>query len=245
MPSSERPATAPIGGQLIDTPGGPARVWVQRPRGRMVGTLLLGHGAGRGSDTADLLALSQRLPELGIAVVRVDQPWVVAGRRVAVAPPRLDEAWLAVVPAARELAGAGGPLFVGGRSAGARVACRTASELGAAGVVALGFPLHPPGRSDRSRAHELVDAGVSALVVQGDRDSFGSAAEMTLTLRGAACTSITVVAVPHADHSLRVSGRAPITAQEALDLITTTVGRWLMERRSPKSSGGHRSGVGM
>ncbi len=236
MSSSKSVGTGAVLGREVETPGGPARLWIHFPRRRTVGTLVVGHGAGRGADTADLMALASQLPDSGFAVVRVDQPWVVAGKRVAVAPPRLDEAWLAAVPAAVQLVGEGsagvsGPLFVGGRSAGARVACRTASQLGAAGVVALAFPLHPPGRPDRSRVAELLDADVQALVVQGDRDGFGSAGEVVGALTGAARTSISVVAVPHADHSLRVGGRAPITTQEALDLVTTAVGKWLLDRR--------------
>ncbi len=243
MPSSEPVADGQMFRRAVETPGGPARVWVHPARDRLRGTLVLGHGAGRGADTADLMTLADRLPELGIAVVRVDQPWVVAGRRVAVAPPRLDEAWVAAVPAAVRLSGkpsadAGTALFVGGRSAGARVACRTANQLGAAGVVALAFPLHPPGRPDRSRAAELIDAGVPTLVIQGDRDGFGSAAEVAGALTDQTRTAISVVPVPHADHALRVGGQAPITSGEALDLITEATGRWLLARRRSFSRAG-------
>jgi uncharacterized protein len=102
-------------------------------------------------------------------VVRVTQPYRVAGRRAPAPAAQLDAAWVAVV---ESLDRKGLPLVVGGRSSGARVACRTAGTVGAAGIVALAFPLHPPGRPDRSRADELL-TGVPTLVVNGDRDPFG------------------------------------------------------------------------
>ena len=144
-----------------------------RPADRPRATLVLGHGAGGGTGTPDLLALGRALPGQGVSVVLVDQPWLVAGRKVAAPPPQLDLAWLAVVPALA----VDGPLLVGGRSAGARVACRTARDLGAVGCVALAFPLHPPGRPERSRLPELVGAGVPTLVVQGGNDPFGGPAQ--------------------------------------------------------------------
>lgn len=121
--------------------------------------------------------MTARLAAGGHAVALVEQPYRVAGRRAPVtAAARLDEAFRAAVAMAR--AGVGEvPLVVGGRSAGARVACRTATALGAAGAVALAFPLHPPGRPDRSRVEELRGAGVPLLVVQGERDPFGRPAE--------------------------------------------------------------------
>ena len=131
---------------------------------------MLGHGAGGGIDAPDLLAARDAAVRLGLQVVLVEQPWRVAGRRVAEAPARLDTAWLAVLAA---LPPADGPLLLGGRSAGARVACRTADELGADGVLALAFPLRPPGRPDRDRGDELRRPSCPRLVVQGERDAFG------------------------------------------------------------------------
>ena len=129
---------------------------------------MLGHGAGGGVGAADLAALASRLPPVGVSVLLVDQPWVVAGRKVAAPPPALDRGWLAALAALAVQ----GPLLVGGRSAGARVACRTAEAVGAAGVLALAFPLHPP--ADRpSRLPELdlpAAAGIPVLVLQGIRD---------------------------------------------------------------------------
>jgi len=161
----------------IPTPSGPARLDFDRPTGPVRSVLLLGHGAGGGVDAPDLLALRRAALAASVAVGRVTQPYRVRGRRAPAPAGRLDEAWIAVVAALRALDGVPrrAPLITGGRSSGARVACRTASAVGAAGIVALAFPLHPPGRGDdptRSRAGELV-TGVPTLVVNGDRDPFG------------------------------------------------------------------------
>jgi predicted alpha/beta-hydrolase family hydrolase len=163
------------------------------------GTLVLGHGAGGGIGTPDLVALARRLPKSGVSVVLVEQPWRVAGKRVAAAPPTLDRAWTAVL----EALALDGPVLLGGRSAGARVACRTADALGAAGVLALAFPLHPPGRAGVTRLPELdlpTTAGLPVLVLQGTRDPFGAAADIP-PAEGRA-----VVAVDGGDHSFRVRG---------------------------------------
>ena len=113
---------------------------------------MLGHGAGGGTDAPDLLALARVLPATGVSVLRFEQPWRTAGRRVAVAPPLLDEAWLAGLTAVRAAVGAALPLVTGGRSAGARVACRLGEELGADAVLCLSFPLLPAGKPRRSPA---------------------------------------------------------------------------------------------
>ena len=164
----------------VPTPLGPARVHVTEPAGGVTGTLVLGHGAGGGVDSADLTAVTTAAAGAGWRVLVVEQPWRVAGRRIAPAPPRLDEGWTAVL-AEVDLAG---PLVLGGRSAGARVACRTASAQGAAGVLALAFPLHPPGRPDKSRAAELRGVDVPLLVVQGETDAFGRPADVEAALAG-------------------------------------------------------------
>ncbi|MBW4703018.1 MULTISPECIES: alpha/beta family hydrolase [unclassified Micromonospora] len=156
----------------LDTPRGPARVDTDLPAAAPTSLLVLGHGAGGAVDAPDLLALRDAARDAGVVVARVTQPYRVAGRRAPAPAGHLDEAWTAVLAALRhrhpEL-----PLLVGGRSSGARVACRTARAVGAAGVVALAFPLHPPGRPERSRADELV-TGLPTLVVNGDRDPFGT-----------------------------------------------------------------------
>jgi predicted alpha/beta-hydrolase family hydrolase len=165
---------------------------------------VLGHGAGGGVDALDLLAARDAAHAQGWRVARVEQPWRVAGKKVAVPPPKLDLAWVDVL---KELSG--GPLVVGGRSAGARVACRTAAEVGADAVLCLAFPLHPPGKPERSRLEELTSVQVPVLLVQGDRDAFGMPPGATV--------------VPGADHGFRVAkGAAPAKPQ-----ITAVVGAWL------------------
>jgi uncharacterized protein len=152
--------------------------------------LVLGHGAGGGVSAPDLVRVRDVAVAAGVRVALVTQPYRVAGRRSPAPAPHLDEAWITVV---RQIAMAGVPLLLGGRSSGARVACRTAAELGAVGVLALAFPLHPPGKPDRSRAAELP-ADVPTLVVNGDRDPFG------VPEAGGA---VEVVVRPGATHDLR------------------------------------------
>lgn len=152
----------------IETPRGPAGIRITDPAGPALSQLVLGHGAGGDVDAPDLTAVHDAAVSAGVRVALVTQPYRVAGRRAPAPAGHLDEAWTAVVSAlAGDL-----PLILGGRSSGARVACRTAERLGAAGVLALAFPLHPPGRPDRSRAGELP-VRIPTLVVNGDRDPFG------------------------------------------------------------------------
>jgi predicted alpha/beta-hydrolase family hydrolase len=154
--------------QLVDTPHGPARVHlhaVDSPRAAVV----LGHGAGGGVNSPDLVGATEAASEAGLSVALVEQPYRVAGRRSPAPARQLDEAWLTVVPQLfPDL-----PLIVGGRSLGARVACRTASETGAVAVLCLAFPLHPPGKPAKTRLSELDAVTVPTLVVQGERDPFG------------------------------------------------------------------------
>jgi predicted alpha/beta-hydrolase family hydrolase len=152
----------------IETPRGPAGIRITDSVGPPRSQLVLGHGAGGDVDAPDLTAVHDAAVAAGARVALVTQPYRVAGRRAPAPATHLDEAWTAVVTALTDDL----PLILGGRSSGARVACRTAEPLGAAGVLALAFPLHPPGRPDRSRAAELP-AGIPTLVVNGDRDPFG------------------------------------------------------------------------
>jgi predicted alpha/beta-hydrolase family hydrolase len=156
----------------IETPRGIALADLTMPEGELRSLLVLGHGAGGGVDAPDLVAVSRGVLARGVAVALVTQPYRVAGRRAPAPAAQLDEAWTSVVAGVRKRKLARVPLIVGGRSSGARVACRTASAVGASGIIALAFPLHPPGRPERSRAAEL-DTGVPTLVVNGDRDPFG------------------------------------------------------------------------
>jgi predicted alpha/beta-hydrolase family hydrolase len=182
----------------VDTPYGPAGVElhaVARPRA----ALALGHGAGGGITAPDLRAVTRVAAEAGIAVALVVQPYRVAGRRSSPPAGHLDAAWIAVVERLRAEELRGLSLVVGGRSAGARVACRTAASTGAVAVLCLAFPLRPPrragGAEPPSRLPELDAVGVPTLVVQGSSDRFGIPP---------AGPRRTVVEVP-GDHSLRSS----------------------------------------
>jgi uncharacterized protein len=193
----------------IDTPHGPARVHLQAAPDAH-GALALGHGAGGGVSAPDLVAATRSALELDWAVALVEQPYRVAGRRSSPPPAQLDGAWTSVVErlTSEELAGL--PLVTGGRSAGARVACRTAAASGAAGVLCLAFPVHPPGRADdpaKSRQPELDAVKLPVLVVQGTHDPFG----MPKARRGRRVVKV------DDNHSLRKS----------LDEVATAVRDWL------------------
>jgi uncharacterized protein len=196
----------------VETPHGRARAHLEsvpEPKAALV----LGHGAGGGVSAPDIVAATEAARSEGLTVALVEQPYLVAGRRSSPRAHQLDAAWLAVAGALSGGALSGLPLVVGGRSAGARVACRTADETGAVGVLCLAFPLQPPrrksGGGSPSRLPELDAVTVPTLVVQGERDRFGMPPESALR---------TVVRVP-GDHSLR-SGR---------DAIADAVRPWLRE----------------
>jgi predicted alpha/beta-hydrolase family hydrolase len=203
--------------RAIATPVGEARLHADRSR-HPVAALVLGHGAGNGVESRDLAALAAALPGQGISVFRIEQPWHVAGKKVAARPEALDAATIACVNAIRVRT----PLVLGGRSAGARVACRLAGSLGAVGCVALAFPLHPPGRPDKTRLPELAGAGVPTLVVQGERDAFGRPDDFP--------PGVDVVPVPDADHGLAVPKRAELTQDETLGLVVETTVEWITAR---------------
>jgi uncharacterized protein len=180
----------------VDTPHGIARAHL-RLRSETRGALILGHGAGGGVAAPDLLAVADAAESAGVSVVLVEQPYRVAGRRSPAPARQLDAAWTAVVDALKRGRLTGLPVVVGGRSAGARVACRTAGITGAVGVLCLAFPLQPPRRAGAtpapSRIGELDEVAVPTLVVQGERDAFGIPPAAPLR---------TVVRVA-ADHSLK------------------------------------------
>lgn len=159
-------------GYEIDTPHGPARVTMHRaPEGRAA--LLLGHGAGGGVTAPDLVATAQSAKRAGVHVALVEQPYRVAGRRAPAPATQLDAAWLAVAEHLADGPLEGLPTVFGGRSSGARVACRTAEEGAAAAVLCLAFPVHPPGKPEKDRLSELAGVEVPVLVVQGRSDPFG------------------------------------------------------------------------
>jgi predicted alpha/beta-hydrolase family hydrolase len=194
----------------VDTPHGRANAHlhpVDDPRAALV----LGHGAAGGVTSGDLVAATEAALSENVSVALVEQPYRVAGRRSPAPARQLDVAWTAVVE--HLLAGdlRGFPLVVGGRSLGARVACRTAAETGAAGVLCLAFPLQPPRRSagsaSPSRLPELDAVTVPTLVVQGERDRFGMPPASSLR---------TVTQVP-GDHGLKTD----------LDAVAAAVRAWL------------------
>lgn len=210
--------------RAVDTPHGPGRLVMSRARGATA-TLLLSHGAGVGIDTRDLEALAQHLPRQGVSVVRFEQPWRVAGRTVATPPPTLDDGLRAAAAALHgDL-----PLVVGGRSAGARSAARCATSLGAVGCLALAFPLHPPGKPERSRLAELEGAGVPTLVVQGERDTMGRPEEFPDPLPD----HVDLAVVPGADHGLTVPKRGDLSAEDAMALLVEVTLEWLVREVLP------------
>ena len=187
----------------LDTPHGPARAHLQQVDSPS-GLLVLGHGAGGGVESPDLVGATNAAREAGLSVALVEQPYRVAGRRSPAPAAQLDAAWVSVIS---QLPVEGLPLLVGGRSAGARVACRTAAEVGAVAVVCLAFPVHPPGKPEQSRLEELDAVEVPTLVVQGERDPFG------LPPPG---PTRTVVTIP-GTHSLRSSSTVEAVVREWLE----------------------------
>jgi len=188
----------------VETPHGLARVHV-RHADQAVGGLVLGHGAGGGVAAPDLVAVAEAAIAAEVSVGLVEQPYRVAGRRAPAPARQLDAVWTAVVEHLRESELAGLPLVVGGRSLGARVACRTAEATGAVGVLCLAFPLRPPRRGAEpvpSRLSELDAVRMPTLVVQGENDRFGVPPAGALR---------TVVQVP-GDHALKADVQAVASA---------------------------------
>ncbi|MFE7790933.1 alpha/beta family hydrolase [Streptomyces sp. NPDC057460] len=202
--------------ETVDTDAGTARItWLPAKKPRLV--LAAGHGAGGGIEARDLQALATVLPAHGVSVALVEQPWRVAGKKLAPAPKTLDTGWRGLWPA---LAAPGLPVVAAGRSAGARVACRTATELGAHAVLALSFPLHPPGKPEKSRKDELLGSGVPTLVVQGGHDPFGRPAEFPPG-------EFEITEVPYGDHGFAVPKKADLTQDQAMEILTAAVTAWL------------------
>ncbi|HEY6757997.1 MAG TPA: alpha/beta family hydrolase [Baekduia sp.] len=195
----------------IETPHGVARAHLARAGGERA-ALLIGHGAGGGVTAPDLMAARRAALDSGVSVARVEQPYRVAGRRSVAPVGQLDAAWLAVHAALEAGAFDGLAIVSGGRSSGARVACRTAGATGVAAVLCLAFPLHPPRRRPdaelKTRLPELEAVEVPVLIVQGERDPFG--------MPPAAAPLREVVVVP-GDHSLRSGSK----------LVAPAVAAWL------------------
>ncbi|MDQ6686309.1 MAG: hydrolase [Actinomycetota bacterium] len=201
--------------RMVPTPHGDARVVVRRAK-RPIATLVLTHGAGGGIDAPDLVRLARTLPQQDISVTLVEMPWRVAGKKVAPRPAVLDECFVAVIDAMRTRS----PLVLGGRSAGARSAVRIARSVGARGVLALAFPLHPPGKPESSRLGELTGARVKTLVIQGERDPFGVPEEFPPYLD--------LAVIPAADHGFKVPKSAPLSQADALAMILETTLEWVV-----------------
>jgi hypothetical protein len=195
------------------TSAGPAHVLLEQPE-RPAFLVMLTHGAGGAPDTADILAVRDVARELGAATALVTQPYRVRGASAPGSATRQDAAWLEIIAALRE-EHPGLPLVQGGRSNGARVACRTAQQAAATAVVALAFPLHPPGKADdpaRSRAGELRAAGVPVLVINGERDPFGIPDS---------ADAAKLVVLPGQTHSL--SGHLQVITAEVESLLVEVV----------------------
>ena len=215
--------------RLVATPIGDARLVVRRAK-RPIATLVMTHGAGGGVDAPDLVRLARTLPQQGVSVTLVEMPWRVQGKRLAPRPETIDQAYLAVMNAMRMRS----PLIVGGRSAGARSACRIAHAVGAKGVLALSFPLHPPGRPESSRLSELLGSRVPTLVVQGERDPFGTPEEFP--------SDIDLAVVPSADHAMHVplsrsKGPAPVTLDDALGIVLEATLEWIVREIAGNPAG--------
>lgn len=202
----------------VATPHGEGRLHTRRAT-RPIATLLLSHGAGGGIESRDLWALADALPAQGVSVVLFEQPWRVAGRKVATAPPTLD----AALTCAADVMRVRTPLVVGGRSAGARSAARTARALGATGCLALSFPLHQPGRTEPTRLPELRGTGLPTLLIQGERDPMGRPEEFPGDLE-----RVDMVVVPGADHGLKVPARAGVSQDEAMGIVVESTLEWLV-----------------
>jgi predicted alpha/beta-hydrolase family hydrolase len=200
---------------VVDTPHGPAHVHLHEVH-EPVGLLALGHGAGGGVNAPDLKAATAVANELGLTVALVEQPYRVAGRRSPAPAKQLDAAWIAVMDQIRM---DDVPLIAGGRSAGARVACRTAEATGAAAVLCLAFPEHPPGKPEKSRQDELDAVEVPTLVVQGERDPFG---------RPRPTEHAEVVVVP-GDHGLKAD----------VEAVRTAIRDWLARLPAGTAAGDH------
>ena len=208
----------------VDTPLGPGRLYLE-PADQPNSLLVLGHGAGGGVGAADLELLATSLPALGTTVVRFEQPWRTAGRAAGAPPPKLDEAWRAALDWLLAQEWAQHPMLVGGRSAGARVACRTASDTKPAAIVCLAFPLHLPGRPDKSRVAELLAPTAPRLVVQGTKDSFGTPEEIRTAIGTA--KGIQLVELPGADHGYRIARSSSFTHADLRRTLVAEVSRFI------------------
>jgi predicted alpha/beta-hydrolase family hydrolase len=216
----------------VETTVGVARThFFEVPRGVPRATLVLGHGAGGGIEAWDLQRLASTLPGFGVDTVLVEQPWRVAGKKVTDSQAKVDAAFREVVTDLKRSGEALRRLVVGGRSTGARIACRTAADIGVDGVLCLAFPLHRPGRPTPDRSAELVAAAEQnpVTVIQGERDTFGTPVEVASAVASRNARAL-VVSVPWSDHSFRIPKRATVTQDEVALVLTETARRALLTR---------------
>lgn len=164
-------------------------------------TLILAHGAGAPMDSLFLARIARGLVARGVRVVRFEFPYMAARRRGERRGPDrqpiLEDAWLRVI----DRVGDAGSSYIGGKSLGGRIASMVADRAGVRGLVALGYPFHPPGQPERLRTAHLYELRTPALFVQGERDQFSPLARLeALVARCPARTEL--VRVPGADHFL-------------------------------------------
>jgi len=197
---------------LVPTPVGPAGITWYPAHGPARAVALLGHGTATGVEAPDLQALAAALPEHGVSVALVTQPYRISRTRVGPDQASLDAAWKAVWPIAADL---GVPVISGGRSAGSQVACRTAEHLGAHAVLALAYPLLGPGSP-----RELLATGRPTLVIQGTGDPFGRPEQFPALPR-----RIELTEIPAANHTFDTPGGIPRSA--TMRLITDVTTQWI------------------
>jgi hypothetical protein len=201
--------------QFVSTPVGTARLDWYPAQGDQRAAVVLGHGTATGVEALDLQSLARGLPQLGVTVVLVTQPYRVKGNFAAAGEQSLDSAWTAIWPT---VSGLRVPLVAGGRSAGSQVACRTARSLGAHAVLALAYPLLGPGS-----AEELLRTGKQTLIVQGGRDPFGRPDQFPKLP-----ADMELVAIPSANHMF--AGEASESGVTPLAQVTSAVIEWLGRR---------------
>jgi uncharacterized protein len=192
--------------------------------------LLLGHGAGAGQHSPFMVEFAAALADLGIDVITFNFLYTQQRRRLPDRGPLLEECYTAVIRAVRERVDtARRSLFIGGKSMGGRIATQVAAadaSLPVAGLVLLGYPLHPPGQPDRLRDGHLPLVHRPMLFVQGTRDSFGTPDELAPILTRLRPVPL-VYAVDNGDHSFKVQKRDPVRQAEVFRSIHQAVVGWI------------------
>ena len=196
---------------------------------RPVATLILAHGAGAPQSSAFMVDFARALAWRGCHAVTFNFPYTEQGRRLPDRAPALEACFrdvIATIRARPELAA--GPLVIGGKSMGGRMATHLAAQGVAelAGVVALGYPLHPPGRPEQHRAQHLAQIRQPMLIVQGSRDTFGTPEELRPVLAPLGARA-TLLVVEGGDHSFKVPKRGPITQEAVFARVQDEIAAWI------------------